>query len=69
MEKFICKQDCKVGYFGDKIKAGQEFSVLRNIMNECVLVTEEERKGNIIAKEKELKRYGILCGTPALGGV
>ena len=38
-------------------------------MNECVLIVKEERKPNIIAKETELRKYGILLGTPALGGV
>ena len=37
MEKFLCKQDCKLGYFKDEVKKGQEFPVLRNIRNECVL--------------------------------
>lgn len=69
MEKFICTQDCNVGYFGKEIKEGQKFPVLRNIMNECVLIVKEERKANIIAEEKELKKYGVLCGVPALGGV
>ena len=69
MENFICKKDGQIGHFKDPIYKGQEFFVLRNIMNECVLIVKEERKPNIIAKETELRKYGILLGTPALGGV
>ncbi len=69
MEKFICKKDCRLGYFKNEVKKGEEFPVLRNIRNECVLIRAENNKANIICEAKELKRYGVLSGTPQLGGV
>ena len=69
MEKFLCKQDCKLGYFKDEVKKGQEFPVLRNIRNECVLIRAEHNIPNIITAASELKKYGKLSGTPQLGGV
>ena len=69
MEKFVCTKDGKVGYFKEQVLAGQEFSVLRNIRYECVLIVPDERLPNIIASEKELRRLGTLTGTPAFGGI
>lgn len=69
MEKFVCTKDGKVGYFKDEIKQGMEFSVLRNIRGECVLIVPDENTPNIIAAKKELRKLGTLSGVPALGGV
>ena len=69
MEKFICKTNCKLGQFKDDVKEGQEFPVLRNIQNECVLIRAENNKPNIICKERQLRKYGALTGTPVLGGI
>lgn len=68
MEKFVCKQDCELGYFNDKVEKGQEFPVLRNIKNECVLIRAELNEPNIIVEAKQLRKYGTLSGTPQLGG-
>ena len=67
MEKYVCTQDAKVGRFEDEIKAGEEYTVLRTINNECVLIT-GENEPNIKATAKELKKYGKLSGTPTYGG-
>ena len=69
MENFICTKTARVGHSRDEIKEGESFSVLRNIMNECVLIVEDDRKPNIIASERELRKFGNLTGAPALGGV
>lgn len=69
MEKFICTKNGKVGYFKDEVRAGQEFPVVRNIENECVLIVAGDRSPNIIASEGELRRLGTLTGTPSFGGM
>ena len=69
MEKFVCKNDGRVGSFKEEIKKGQEFPVLRNIRGECVLIVKDDHKPNIIASEKELRNFGTLSGTLVLGGV
>lgn len=69
MENFVCTKTAKVGYFKDEIREGERFSVIRNIRNECVLIVEDDRKPNIIASERELRKFGNLTGAPALGGV
>lgn len=68
MEVFVCKKNCKVGPFEHKVHKGDQFTVLRTIMNECVLIVENPNKPNIITTETELLRYGSLIGSPVLGG-
>lgn len=69
MEVFVCKKNCKIGPFEHKIRKGDQFIVLRTIMNECVLIVEDSNKPNIITTETELRKYGNLTGSPVLGGV
>ena len=64
MEKFISKRNSKKYGFNK----GDEFSVLRTIMGECVLIVKGERKPNIIMSENKVRYYGELTGTPAIGG-
>ena len=64
MEKFVSKRNSKKYGFNK----GDEFSVLRTIMGECVLIVNDERKANIIMSENRLRYYGELTGIPALGG-
>lgn len=68
MENFVCTKSGKVGYFKDEVRAGQEFLVVRNIRNECVLLAGEGLP-NIIASEKELQKLGTLTGTPSFAGM
>lgn len=49
------------------LKEGEEYSVLRNIMGECVII--RKNAINLILSEKETRRLGALTGAPALGGV
>lgn len=65
MEKFVSKRNSKKYGFNK----GDEFSVLRTIMGECVLIVKDERKPNIIMSENKVRYYGELIGTPAIGGV
>lgn len=67
MEVFVCKKNCKIGPFEYKIRKGDQFAVLRTIMNECVLIVEDSNKPNIITTETELRKYGSLIGSPVLG--
>lgn len=64
MEKFVSNKNSKKYGFNK----GDEFTVLRNIMGECVLIVKEERKPNIIMSENMVRYYGELTGTPVLGG-
>lgn len=64
MERFTSRRNSKKYGFVN----GEEFSVLRTIMNDCVLVIKDESKPNIIVSENELRYYGELTGMPALGG-
>ena len=64
MEKFISKKNSKKYGF----KSGDEFTVLRTIMGECVMIVNDERKPNIIMSENKMRYYGELTGTPAIGG-
>lgn len=45
-------------------KAGDEFVVKRNIMNECVVIINDENRPNLILSEKRLKQYGTISGGP-----
>ena len=47
-------------------KKGDAFSVLRNIMGDCVIITNKDTP-NIVLSEGKLNRYGVLSGTPQLG--
>lgn len=49
-------------------KKGDEVKVLRTIMGECVLVT-ENNSPNIILSEAKALYYGKISGVPAIGGV
>ena len=46
-------------------KRDDEFVVKRNIMGECVIIT-DANKPNIILSERRVKTYGVLTGTPQL---
>ena len=48
--------------------AGKTYPVLRNIMDECVVIMDENTP-NAILSSKQLARYGFLEGTPELGGI
>ncbi len=64
MEKVtISKASRKYGF-----ALGETYPVLRNIMDECVVIMDENTP-NAILSSKQLSRYGILNGTPELGGV
>jgi len=67
MERFTCKKTGAVGMTKHTVHEGESFSVLRTIMNECVLITPEDMP-NIITSEHQLRKLGTLSGTPALGG-
>lgn len=41
-------------------KKGDVFMVLRNIMNECVIIMSDERIPNLILKESTAKKYGTI---------
>lgn len=64
MEKIIIKRNSKKYGFNK----GDEFSVLRTIMGECVLIVKDERKPNIIMSENKARYYGELTGISAIGG-
>lgn len=64
MEKFVSKRNSKKYGFNK----GDEFSVLRTIMGECVLIVRGREKPNIIMSENKARYYGELTGTPAIGG-
>lgn len=64
MEKFVSKKNSRKYGFNK----GDKFSVLRTIMDECVLIVEDERKPNIVMSENKVRYYGELIGTPAIGG-
>lgn len=49
-------------------KAGETFSVLRNIRFEVVVIISKENTPNIIWSQKRAEYYGKLTGTPVLGG-
>ena len=54
----IYKNSEKYGF-----KKGAAFTVLRNIMNECVIIMADERIPNLILKESTVKKYGIITKT------
>ena len=64
MEKFVSNKNSKKYGF----KKGDEFSVLRTIMGECVLIVKDENKPNIIMNENKVRYYGELTGYYAIGG-
>ena len=64
MEKFISKRNSKKYGFNK----GDEFSVLRTIMGECVLIVNDDHKPNIIMSENKVRYYGELIGDYAIGG-
>ena len=41
-------------------KKGDVFTVLRNIMNECVIIMDDEQMPNLILKESTAKKYGTI---------
>ena len=41
-------------------KKGDVFTVLRNIMNECVIIMADEQMPNLILKESTAKKYGTI---------
>lgn len=41
-------------------KKGDVFTVLRNIMNECVIIMADEQMPNLILKENKAKKYGTI---------
>lgn len=41
-------------------KKGDVFTVLRNVMNECVIIMADEQKPNVVLKESAAKRYGTI---------
>lgn len=68
MERFVCKKSGSLGINKRQIAPGESFDVLRNIHNECVLIT-SGNEPNIITTERNLRELGALTGTPALGGI
>lgn len=61
MEKVVIKKD--VLAYG--LKKNEEFVVKRNIMKKCVIIMSNDVP-NIILSEKEIKKIGVLTGTPEL---
>ena len=55
METLMVKKNYKT------LKAGETYTVARNIMGECVVIT-DEKSPNIILSEKQAKRIGVLSG-------
>ncbi len=47
--------------------AGKTYPVLRNIMCKCVVIMGPDTP-NAVLTSKQLSHYGILTGTPELGG-
>lgn len=45
-------------------KKGDEFTVKRTIMNECVIIMKDDHTPNLIWSEHKLKTYGTLTGEP-----
>lgn len=41
-------------------KKGDVFTVLRNIMNECVIIMADEQMPNLILRESTAKKYGTI---------
>lgn len=41
-------------------KKGDVFTVLRNIMNECVIIMADEQMPNLILQESIAKKYGTI---------
>lgn len=41
-------------------KKGDEFAVLRNIMNECVIIMADKQMPNLILQESTAKKYGTI---------
>lgn len=41
-------------------KKGDVFTVLRNIMNECVIIMADEQMPNLILQESTAKKYGTI---------
>lgn len=39
---------------------GDVFTVLRNVMNECVIIMADEQKPNIVLRESVAKKYGTI---------
>lgn len=56
METLVMKKDYK------GLKKGNTYSVVRNIMGECVVIVEDEKTPNVILSEKQAKRIGVLSG-------
>lgn len=51
----IYKNSEKYGF-----KKGDVFTVLRNIMNECVIIMADEQMPNLILQESIAKKYGTI---------
>lgn len=49
------KNSEKYGFKKDDV-----FTVLRNIMNECVIIMADEQMPNLILKESTAKKYGTI---------
>lgn len=47
-------------------KKGDVFTVLRNIMNECVIIMADEQMPNLILQESTAKKYGTITKTSQL---
>lgn len=62
MEKIkMYKNSEKYGFKKDDV-----FTVLRNIMNECVIIMADKQMPNLILQESTAKKYGIITKTSQL---
>lgn len=62
MEKIkMYKNSEKYGFKKDDV-----FTVLRNIMNECVIIMTDKQMPNLILQESTAKKYGIITKTSQL---